>query len=57
VPPQVTAEDVVEEGWDARLVTLNAWLVDPILGMTDQRLVLRAGNVRFNARLVGGCRS
>ena len=53
-PPRVTAEEILEEGWDAKLVSLDAWLVDAIAGSTDQRLVLGAGHQRFTARLEAG---
>ena len=53
-PARATAEDIIEEGAEANLVSLDAWLVDPVAGATDQRLVLRAGKTLFDARLDHG---
>ena len=53
-PPRLTADDILEEGWDSKLVSVDAWLVDPVVGAADQRLVLRDGNTRFSALLEGG---
>jgi signal transduction histidine kinase/CheY-like chemotaxis protein len=56
-PPQpltVTAEDVLEEGYDSELVRIDALLVDQVNGRGDQSMVLEAGGRLFNARLDEG---
>jgi signal transduction histidine kinase/CheY-like chemotaxis protein len=52
-PPLLTAGDILEEGWDAEPVRIDALLVDRIITGADQRLVLQAGNVHFSAQLQG----
>jgi len=51
--PVVTAEDILEEGWGAKRVALDAWLVEPAAGINEHTLVLRSGSILFNARLAG----
>jgi signal transduction histidine kinase/CheY-like chemotaxis protein len=56
-PPQpltVTAEDVLEEGYDSELVRIDALLVDQVNGRGDQNMVLDAGDRLFNARVDEG---
>ena len=53
-PPLLTAQDILEEGWDAKLVRIDAWVVNEVNGSSDQRLLLDAGSVLFGARLTDG---
>jgi signal transduction histidine kinase/CheY-like chemotaxis protein len=56
-PPQpldVTADDILEEGYDSELVRIDALLVDQIRGRGDQDMVLQAAGRVFNARLDQG---
>ena len=56
-PPQpltVTADDVLEEGYDSDLVRIDAVLVDQVNGRGDQNMVLQAGDRVFNARVDEG---
>ncbi len=52
--PVMTADDIIDEGWDSELVAIDAWVIDPTWGPTDQRLLLRAGRTLFHARLGAG---
>jgi signal transduction histidine kinase/CheY-like chemotaxis protein len=56
-PPQpltVTADDVLEEGYDSELLRIDAVLVNQVNGRGDQNMVLQAGDRLFNARLDHG---
>jgi len=53
-PPLLTADDILEEGRDAELVQIDAFLIDRIANGDDQRLMLQAGNKLFSARLAEG---
>ena len=53
-PPLLTAQDILEEGWDAKLVSIDAWVVNDVEGRSDQRLLLDAGSLLFSARLQDG---
>jgi signal transduction histidine kinase/DNA-binding response OmpR family regulator len=56
-PPQpltVTAEDILEEGYDSELVRIDAVLVNQVNGRGDQNIVLQAGDRLFNARVDSG---
>jgi signal transduction histidine kinase/CheY-like chemotaxis protein len=53
-PPLLAAQEVLEEGWDAKLIRLDARVVDRLPGQADKRLVLEAGSLLFSARLVDG---
>ncbi|MGA1992467.1 MAG: PAS domain-containing sensor histidine kinase [Bryobacteraceae bacterium] len=50
-PMLVTATDILDEGYDAELVRIDAVLVDQALGRRNQELVLQAGDRVFEARL------
>jgi signal transduction histidine kinase/ActR/RegA family two-component response regulator len=52
--PVMTADDIIDEGWDSELVAIDAWVVDPVFGPADQSLLLRAGRTLFRARLGEG---
>src|SRR5262249_55215588 len=52
-PPLLTVDDIVEEGWASRQVSIDAWLVNRVEGISDQRLLLRAGDTQFSANLNG----
>jgi len=52
-PPLVTVDDIVEEGWASRAVSVDAWLVNRVAGISDQRLLLRTGDTHFSASLDG----
>jgi len=49
--PLLTVEDVLEEGRDAELVSIDARLADRIGGSSEDRLVLQAGHTVFQARI------
>jgi len=53
-PPALTVYDVLQDNWESELVRIDAVLVDDVVGRADQRLVLQAGNLLFNAQLGGG---
>ena len=53
-PPLLTVQDILEEGWDSKLLRLDARLVDRLPGQADKRLVLEAGSMIFSARLMDG---
>jgi PAS domain S-box-containing protein len=50
-PVLVTAADILDEGYDAQLVQLDAVLVDQGAAKGNQALVLQAGDRLFDARL------
>ncbi len=50
-PLPVTATDILDEGYDAELVRIDAMLVDEALGKGSETLVLQAGDRLFEARL------
>ncbi len=50
-PLLVTASDIVDEGYDAQLVQLDAVLVNQGAAKGSQTLVLQAGNRLFEARI------
>jgi PAS domain S-box-containing protein len=50
-PLPVTATDILDEGDDAELVRIDAWLVDQASGKGSELLVLEAGDRFFEARL------
>jgi signal transduction histidine kinase/CheY-like chemotaxis protein len=50
-PVRMTAADVLDEGYDAGLVQIDAVLVDQAGGKGSQALVLQAGDRLFEARL------
>ncbi|HXE81160.1 MAG TPA: response regulator [Vicinamibacterales bacterium] len=52
--PLLTAQRILEEGWDAKLVSIDAWVVNDVGERTDQRLLLDAGRLLFTARLEDG---
>jgi signal transduction histidine kinase/DNA-binding response OmpR family regulator len=45
--PLLTASDILEEDWDSRLVSIDAWLVDSVLSGPDAQLMLQAGSKMF----------
>jgi signal transduction histidine kinase/CheY-like chemotaxis protein len=49
-PPLLTASDILEEDWDSQLVSIDAYLVDSVLGGSDAQLVLQAGSKMFRLR-------
>jgi signal transduction histidine kinase/DNA-binding response OmpR family regulator len=49
-PPLLTASDIIEEDWDSRLVSIDAYLVDSVLGGAETQLVLQAGGQMFSLR-------
>jgi signal transduction histidine kinase/CheY-like chemotaxis protein len=53
-PPALTVYDILQDNWDSELVSIDAVLVDDVVGRADQRLLLQAGNLLFNAQLGGG---
>ena len=52
--PLVTAQDILDEGWDAKLLKLDARVIDVVPSQADKRLVLEAGSLIFSARLLAG---
>jgi signal transduction histidine kinase/CheY-like chemotaxis protein len=50
-PPFVAAEDALAGACDSQLARLEATVVDHVSTLTDQRLVLQAGDLLFNAHL------
>ena len=50
-PIPVTATDILDEGYDAELVRIDAVLVEQAPGKGNQSLVLQAGDRLFEARL------
>jgi PAS domain S-box-containing protein len=50
-PMLVTATDILDEGYDAELVRIDALLADQAPGKGNQTLVLQAGDRVFEARL------
>jgi signal transduction histidine kinase/CheY-like chemotaxis protein len=50
----VTAQDILDEGWDAKLLKLDARVIDVVPSQADKRLVLEAGSLLFSARLLAG---
>ena len=50
----LVASDILQEGWDTRLASIDALVVDSVIGMSSQQLVLRAGETQFIARLDEG---
>ena len=50
-PLRVTATDILDEGYDAELVQIDAVLVDRSAGKGSQALVLQAGDRLFDARI------
>ena len=50
-PMLVTATDILDEGYDAELVRIDALLVDQAPGKGNKPLVLQAGDRLFEARL------
>jgi len=52
--PLLSADEVMEEGWDAKVVSLDAVLVSAVVDPEDQDLVLHAGRMLFGARLQEG---
>ena len=52
--PLQTITNILEDRWDPRLVALDGFLVDTVVGGADRRLVLHAGGTLFNARMEGG---
>jgi hypothetical protein len=53
VPTLLTATDILDDGYDAQLVQLDAELVDQAASGSNQALVLQAGNRLFEARIDG----
>lgn len=52
-PAIVTADDVLEEGYDSELIRIDALLVEQINGEFDQKLVLETGDRLIEARIDG----
>jgi signal transduction histidine kinase/CheY-like chemotaxis protein len=52
--PLLTSQDILEERWDARLVSIDAWVVSDSAAGPDHQLLLDAGTRVFEARLVQG---
>ena len=52
-PPLLTVTDVQEDDLDSRLVSIDASLVDSVLGGPDAQLVLQAGGTTFTMRTEG----
>jgi signal transduction histidine kinase/CheY-like chemotaxis protein len=50
-PPDASAEDALAGVYDSQLVTMEATVVDHISTLADQRLVMQAGDLVFNAHL------
>ena len=50
-PMLVTASDILDEGYDAELIRIDALLVDQAPGKGNKTLVLQAGDRLFEARL------
>ena len=53
-PPDVSAEDALAGTCDSQLARIEATAVDHVSTLADQRLVMQAGNVLFNAHLPYG---
>jgi len=51
VPPDVSAEDALAGVCDSQLARIEATVLDHFSTLADQRLVMQAGDVLFNARL------
>jgi len=52
-PAHVTADDVLEEGYDSELVRIDAVLVEQVAGEFGQKLVLETGDRLIEARIDG----
>jgi signal transduction histidine kinase/CheY-like chemotaxis protein len=50
-PPDVSAEDALAGACDSQLARIEATVVDHLSTLADQRLVMQAGDILFNARL------
>ena len=50
-PPDVSAEDALAGACDSQLARIEATVVDHLSTLADQRLVMQAGDLLFNARL------
>ncbi|HEY1219016.1 MAG: response regulator [Bryobacteraceae bacterium] len=50
-PPEVTAEDALAGACDSQLARVEATLVDHLSTLADQQLMMRAGDLVFNAHL------
>jgi signal transduction histidine kinase/CheY-like chemotaxis protein len=50
-PPDASAEDALSGTYDSELVSMEATVVDHVSTLADQRLVLQAGDLLFNAHL------
>lgn len=53
-PRLVTVSDIIDKGWDAEFVQIDAFLVNHAPGSADRTLVLQSGNTLFRARLQNG---
>ena len=53
-PPLLTAQEVIEEGWDSRLLRIDAYVVDRSWAGNDRRLLLEAGSALVSASLAHG---
>jgi signal transduction histidine kinase/DNA-binding response OmpR family regulator len=49
-PPLLTANDILEEDWDSRLVSTDAYLVESVVGGSGAQLVLQAAGSMFSLR-------
>jgi signal transduction histidine kinase/DNA-binding response OmpR family regulator len=54
LPYQTTVDDLLSDGVDSQLISIDAYLVDRIAGHQDQTLVLQSGNSVFEARILQG---
>jgi signal transduction histidine kinase/DNA-binding response OmpR family regulator len=50
-PPDASAEDALAGNYDSQLVSMEATVVDHISTLADQRLVMQAGDLVFNAHV------
>ena len=53
-PRLATVSDILDKGWDAEFVQIDAFLVDHAGGSADRVLMLQSGNTLFPARLQSG---
>ena len=50
-PPDISAEDALAGGCDSQLARVEATVVEHVSTLSDQRLVMQAGDLLFNAHL------
>jgi hypothetical protein len=53
-PPSITVDEALEGGYDSRLVTIDAAVVDQLRGSSQNAVMLQVGGKLFNATLDHG---